>query len=135
MVNRPSSYSPLGSGHRSSAGGRRRFFGLSETAEAEAEAAALLAKRSEAAGGKGAAAARGEGTPTMVGKSDSGAQKHCIEAHRFLLSLRSDPMRAMLRSGKCDLSSLFRDLVLVVVQHTPGKWPPPGAVRKLALRC
>lgn len=102
MIDRPSSYSPLGSGHRSSAGGRRRFFGLSETAEAEAEAAALLAKRSESAGGKGGAAACGEGTPTVAGNSDGGAQKHCIEAHRFLLSLRSDPMRAMLGSGKCD---------------------------------
>lgn len=99
IINRPSSCSPLGSGHRSAAGGRRRFFGLSEAAEAEAEAAAM---RADGEACKGGAATRGEGpsTPT-AGKRTGAAGNHVIDAHRFLLCLRSDPMRAMLRSGEC----------------------------------
>lgn len=102
IISRPSSSSPLGPGHCSAAGGRRRFFGLSEAAEAEAEAAVLRAAGEEE---KAGAPARDEGMPTAVaGKSGSGVGAGnpvtMIDAHRFLLSLRSDPMRAMLRSGK-----------------------------------
>ncbi|CAM9499950.1 unnamed protein product [Ectocarpus sp. 8 AP-2014] len=89
------SLSPLGSGHRSAAGGKRRFFGLSETAEAEAEAAAVKA---ELEGGRrrgGAVADKAPAPPAGEG----GGGKDSIDAHRALLSLRSDPMRAMLRSG------------------------------------
>lgn len=93
--------SPLGPGHRSAAGGRRRFFGLSEAAEAEAEAA----MRAEGEGEKAASPARDEGTATSTSVAEKrgsgvGAGNPVIDAHRFLLSLRSDPMRAMLRSGK-----------------------------------
>lgn len=104
IINRPASYSPLGPGHRSAAGGRRRFFGLSEAAEAEAEAA-MLAEGGGGGGEKAAAPVRDEGMATSgAEKSGSavgaGTGNPVIDAHRFLLSLRSDPMRAMLRSGK-----------------------------------
>lgn len=59
--------------------------------------------RSDGEARKEGVAARGEGpataTPT-TGKSSGAAGNHVINAHRFLLCLRSDPMRAMLRSGK-----------------------------------
>ncbi|CAM9619256.1 unnamed protein product [Ectocarpus sp. 6 AP-2014] len=89
------SLSPLGSGHRSAAGGKRRFFGLSETAEAEAEAAAVKA---ELEGGRRRGGVVADKVPAPPAGEGGGA-KDSIDAHRALLSLRSDPMRAMLRSG------------------------------------
>ncbi|CAM9662216.1 unnamed protein product [Scytosiphon promiscuus] len=96
------SSSPLGSGHRSSGGGKRRFFGLSETAEAEIEAAASLAKRAERGGGDGGGTAgrdRQGAVAAAAVKSNGVGGQDCMDAHRTLLSLRSDPMRAMLHSG------------------------------------
>ncbi|CAN0442220.1 unnamed protein product, partial [Ectocarpus fasciculatus] len=95
------SLSPLGSGHRSAGGGKRRFFGLSETAEAEAEAAAVKA---EVEGGRrrggGTVADKAAVAVVAAGMGGAGGGKDSIDAHRALLSLRSDPMRAMLRSGE-----------------------------------
>ncbi len=56
-------------------------------------------------------AARDEGpaTPT-TGRSSGAAGNHVIDAHRFLLCLRSDPMRAMLRSGKSRAGTLVVSL-------------------------
>eukprot|EP00752_Nemacystus_decipiens_P012142 g10764.t1 len=111
IINRPASCSPLGPGHRSAAGGRRRFFGLSEAAEAEAEAAL----RAEGEREEAVAPARDDGVATSMSiaekiGSDVGAGNPVIDAHRFLLSLRSDPMRAMLRSG---MKETFASVCLV----------------------
>lgn len=92
----PCSLSPLGSGHRSAGGGKRRFFGLSETAEAEAEAAAVKAELDGGRRRDGVVADKAVAPPAVVG----GGGRDSIDAHRALLSLRSDPMRAMLRSGE-----------------------------------
>lgn len=91
----PSSLSPLGSGHGSSASGKRRFFGLSESAEAEAEAAANSTASSTAAESAGG----GRGLRRREVEVE-GLGKEGIDAHRMVVSLRSDPMRAMLRSGE-----------------------------------
>ncbi|CAM9503597.1 unnamed protein product, partial [Laminaria digitata] len=175
----PASLSPIGSGCGSSRGGKRRFFGLSETAEAEAQGVTNAARRGDAMSGAStaaysasAAAAGGAGSPNGIaaaspngvaaaaspdgvaaaaspdgvaaaaspgrvagalagapggaagvaeasdgrsglaeGKGTGGAGGDCggsgggregkefIDAHRMVVSLRSDPMRAMLRSG------------------------------------
>eukprot|EP00903_Cladosiphon_okamuranus_P011781 g11074.t1 len=117
IINRPASCSPLGPGHRSAAGGRRRFFGLSEAAEAEAEAAMQPEGEKAVEGEKATAPARDEvlATSTLVAEksgSGVGAGKGTpvMDAHRFLLSLRSDPMRAMLRSG---MKETFASVCLV----------------------
>lgn len=68
--------------------------------------------RAEGEGEKEAAPVRDEGAATSTSTSAAekresgvGAGNPVIDAHRFLLSLRSDPMRAMLRSGKKSDSS------------------------------
>lgn len=121
IVNRPGaspcSSPAVGSGHGSSRGGKRRFFGLSESAEAEAEAASNLARRGEG-GGWGGAETGGGGGGARVRGGGGGGGVECIDAHRMVVSLRSDPMRAMLRSGELAQhmkSPVLKDAVRAVV--------------------
>lgn len=106
---------------------------MSETAEMEAQAAAILARRGDARSGAsttsaaaaataspGGVAGAPDGAAGVAGASEGGGPtegkgfgecggggsggggegKEFIDAHRMVVSLRSDPMRAMLRSGE-----------------------------------
>lgn len=116
------SASPLGSGHGSK-GGKRRFFGLSETAEAEAKAAAESAKlgdRGVGCDGRGKVGVEAETHALSGGEKYEvlGKGKEFIHAHRMVVSLRSDPMRAMLRSGEAlGAVAVFRPFYFLSV-HT-----------------
>lgn len=95
--------SPRSNKYGSSGSSRRRFFGLSEAAEAETEAAAsILADRMAAdggsRGGQAGHATAGYWSTTSIG--DDGRAREVINAHRMVVALRSEPMRAMLRSGE-----------------------------------
>lgn len=105
-------------------GSRRRFFGLSEAAEAEAEAAAASSvdDRRCSVGGAGRdedAHGERERRPTplpgrlSVSSCEDGRGGEVIDAHRMVVSLRSEPMRAMLRSGEscvhiCDRRIVYK---------------------------
>lgn len=93
------------------AGGRRRFFGLSEAAEAEAEAAAASsvadkrcsvkgADRNEESHGEVDRRATSSPGRSSVSSCEDGRGGEVIDAHRMVVSLRSESMRAMLRSGE-----------------------------------
>lgn len=109
------SRSPLGSGQGSFRGGKRRFFGLSEAAEEEA-------------GGRGSDGAVKQAEAQLCGRDEfdsltkNGAggggvaeDREVMNAHRMIVSLRSDPMRAMLQSGEISLAFVppFRGTTLI----------------------
>lgn len=88
----------------SKSGSRRRFFGLSEAAEAEAEAAVTMAEERGNCEGQeqGKAERRRCSAKSGLSIASGGDERgrEVIDAHRMVVSLRSEPMRAMLRSGE-----------------------------------
>lgn len=89
-------------------------------AEAEAEAAAALAKlgdRGVNVDGRGKSGVEAETHASGGGEMQGapGKGKDFVDAHRMVVSLRSDPMRAMLRSGETlDAVAVFRPILFFV---------------------
>ncbi|CAM9780979.1 unnamed protein product [Discosporangium mesarthrocarpum] len=95
---------PSSSSCRSTSGRRQqRFFGLSEAAEAEVAAGGLGGSE----GGRG-----DDPLPSSASRAGGGGASggDVFPAHRMVLSLRSEPMRAMLHSG---MKETFATEVLV----------------------